>query len=263
MVTMNKRPRILITNDDGIHAEGLKHLFGGLQEHADIFIVAPAAEQSGVGLGITTRAPLYIEKVDWPEQIPAWSVTGTPADCVKMALSVLLDAPPDLIVSGINRGSNAGRNLLYSGTIGGVIEGVLRGIPGIAFSCTSLTYPNFAVAEKHVHQIVRYVLETPLSEGSFLNVNFPSELPQLKGVRLARQGRSYWMEAPDKRHTPHGAPYYWIGSRYASFEEEKDSDMALLLEGYATAVPVHVGELTDHTLLQSRKDHFEKYFLDT
>ena len=126
---MSKNFRILIINDDGIHAPGLIHLWKALVDLADVTIIAPAIEQSGVGLGITLRSPLHIESVAWNKGTPAWKISGTPADCVKMALSVILKTPPDLIVSGINRGSNSGRNVLYSGTVGGVIEGVLRNIP--------------------------------------------------------------------------------------------------------------------------------------
>lgn len=257
---MKKRPYILLTNDDGIKAPGLKHLWRGLSQIADLSIVAPAVEQSGAGVGITTRTPIHIEEVEWSEETLAWSVTGTPADCVKMAVSVLLERVPDLIVSGINRGSNAGRNVLFSGTVGGAIEGVLRGIPGIAVSSSDLIQPNFEVAEKHVAKIVQYLLEAPLQAGTLLNVNFPSGFPDVKGFRFARQGRGYWVESPDARQHPHGSTYYWLGGRHAEFEEEADSDTALLLQGYATAVPVHVNELTDHLMLKQHKEGFEKYF---
>ena len=257
---MKQRPRILLTNDDGIRAPGLKHLWSGLKDYADLYVVAPLIEQSAVGLGITIRAPLHIEEAEWFGHTPAWSVTGTPADCVKMALSVLLPSPPDLIISGINRGSNAGRNLLYSGTVGGVIEGVLRGIPGIAVSSVDMQKPNYEIAEKHLMKFAQYMLETPLPQGTLLNVNFPSTLPGVKGIRFARQGKGYWMEAPDKRCHPFGAAYYWLGAKHADFEEEVDSDMALLAQGYAAAVPVHVGELTDHAHLHASRDNFDKFF---
>src|SRR5574338_1188667 len=141
---MNKKSHILITNDDGIKAPGIQHLWSALKDFATISIVAPKTEQSGVGLGITIRSALHIEEFAWEELDSCWSVTGTPADCVKMALSVLLPSPPDLIVSGINRGTNAGRTVLYSGTIGGVIEGILRGIPGIAFSSFDMANTEYA-----------------------------------------------------------------------------------------------------------------------
>jgi 5'-nucleotidase len=260
-LSRNKKPKILLTNDDGIKAPGLKHLWRGLRAFADIYIVAPSKEQSGAGLAITTMEPIHIEEFDWAEGTPAWSVTGTPADCVKMGVSIILKEAPDLVVSGINRGSNAGRNLLYSGTVGGAIEAVMRGIPGIAISSVDLYEPNFELAEKYITQLIQYVLESPLPAGALLNVNFPSKFTDIKGFRFARQGRGYWMEHPDARQHPHGATYYWLGGKIANFEEEHDSDIALLFQGYATAVPVQVGELTDHGLLQERKANFENYFL--
>src|SRR5690348_2759860 len=130
------QPYILVTNDDGVHAPGIKHLWKALSKIANVVVVAPASEQSAVSLSITTRQPLRTEKIDWPriENEQVWAINGTPADCVKLALNVILSTPPQLIVSGINRGSNAGRNILYSGTVAAVIEGVMHNIPGIAFS---------------------------------------------------------------------------------------------------------------------------------
>lgn len=253
-------PRILLTNDDGIHAPGLRFLWEALKDFAELTIVAPAKEQSGVGLCTTMRKPLQIEKMDWRDGF-AWSVTGTPVDCVKMAVSVILKEQPDLIVSGINRGSNAGRNVLYSGTVGGVIEGVLRNIPGVAVSSVELVNPDYSIAARHIGKIVQHVLKVPLPSGTFLNVNFPSRCDEeIKGLRLARQGKGYWMEDPDARLHPEGATYFWLGGKLVSFEEERDSDVALLQEGYATAVPVHVGELTDLQQLKTYKDAFEKIF---
>jgi 5'-nucleotidase len=257
---MLKKPRILITNDDGIHAPGIHHLWEALAHVADLFIVAPATEQSGVGLGITVRNPLHIETVAWAKNTPAWKVSGTPADCVRMAMSVL-GQKPDLIVSGINKGSNAGRTALYSGTVGGVIDGVLRGIPGIAFSCVEFHQPNYARTQKFIWPIVRYQLEHPLPAGSFLNVNFPDHLDEIKGVKLARQGSGYWIEDPKQGIHPEGNPYYWQGGKWHHCDEHTDSDVHLINEGYAAAVPIQVSELTNHAILSERKTAFEDYLL--
>ena len=205
---MTEKPQILITNDDGISAPGIKHLFLALKDFAHISIVAPALEQSGVGAAITLRDPLHIIPVDWEGNVPAWKVTGTPADCVRLGMSVL-KAKPDLIVSGINRGSNSGRNVLYSGTVGGVIEGVLRGVPGIAFSCSDFAAPNYKMAEEHVLSIVKHLLEHPMPKGTLLNVNFP-ETEVIRGVKMARQGMGYWMENLEERIHPEGNTYYWM-----------------------------------------------------
>ncbi len=262
-MTQVKRPSILITNDDGIHAPGIKHLWQAISSFADVTVVAPATEQSAVSLSITIRNPLHIEKVTWPANVDVWSVSGTPADCVKLGLNVVLESPPDLILSGINRGTNAGRNVLYSGTVGGVIEGIMHNIPGIAFSCYDFHDPAYATAEKYIPLIVRHILQHPLPNGTFLNVNFPPKhLNEIKGIKLTRQGKEYWVENPDKREHPNqGNSYYWLGAKLAKFEEEADSDIPLLQQGYLTAVPVHVGELTDHHHLTAHRDHFEQLSL--
>ncbi|MBY0528683.1 MAG: 5'/3'-nucleotidase SurE [Rhabdochlamydiaceae bacterium] len=255
---MTQKPRILITNDDGISAPGIKHLWAALHDFADLSIVAPAQEQSGVGAGLTLRNPLHVDRVEWEKGTPAWKVSGTPADCIRMGFSIL-NAKPDLIVSGINRGSNSGRTVLYSGTVGGVIDGILRGVPGVAFSCSDFENPDFALTEEHVLQIVKYILEFPLPKGTLLNVNFP-KTDTIKGVRLARQGMGYWIESPEERVHPEGNSYYWLGGIWKDHEEHEESDVALLNEGFATAVPIHVGEMTDHAIFKDRKDDFAHFF---
>lgn len=257
--TMDSKPNILITNDDGIHAPGIRHLWNALKDLANISIIAPVQEQSAVGVGITIRHPLHIHQVTWPESTKAWSVTGTPADCVKLAMSVILDKKPHLIVSGVNRGSNAGRNILYSGTVGSVIEGLFQDIPGIAFSCLDFFDTNYQKIEKYIPRIVNYVLKHPLPTGTLLNVNFPEGKHEIQGVKLARQGKEMWVEDPHKRSHPlENHSYYWLGAKLRQFEEHEDSDIAWLSKGYVTAVPVHVNELTDLLHLNSVKDHFEE-----
>lgn len=257
-----KRPHILITNDDGIRAPGIKQLWHSLKDFARLTVIAPAYEQSAVGLSVTIRQPLRIERA-WEEGSDAWSVTGTPADCVKMALSVILDDVPNFIVSGINRGGNAGRNVLYSGTVAGAIEGTLQGIQSIAFSCSDFRDTDYSIASDYIPAIVRHVSEHPLPQGTLLNVNFPAKnLAGIKGLKLTRQGKEYWVESPDKRcHPAENHEYYWLGARLAEFQEEDDSDVMWLRKGYATAVPVHVAELTDHDHLKSLREIFEKISL--
>ena len=178
-----------------------------------------------------------------------------------MALSVLLTKCPLLIVSGVNRGSNAGRTLLYSGTVGGVIEGVLRDIPGIAFSFFDTDFPALGSAKSYIAAIVKYFLESPLPFGSFANVNFPSRYEKngVKGIRIARQGRGCWVENPDRRQHHGGtAYYYWLGGQWSKHKEKSDSDIALLEEGYITVAPIHVGDLTDHQLLEKHQESIQK-----
>lgn len=255
---MGKKPKILLTNDDGIMSAGLKTLWEALIPYADLTIVAPVIDRSGTGLGITLRKPLHIESVAWDQNTPAWKVTGTPADCVKLALSVILEEAPDMIVSGINRGYNSGRSVLYSGTVGGVIEGGMRKIPGIAFSFEETIEPKFSSSKPHIFPIVKHILEEPLSQGTILNVNFPAEI--IKGIRFARQGKSYMLDDPDQRIHPEGDPYFWLGGKMEHFDEHEESDVALLKQGFATAVPIHIDELTDHALFEKRKKSFNELF---
>lgn len=254
------KPHLLLVNDDGIRAPGLKHLWRALKDIAEISVVAPVIDQSGKGLGITLNKPLHIEQIEWEDQIPAWMVSGTPADCVRMALSVLLEKKPDMIISGINRGGNPGKVVLYSGTVGGAIEGVLRGIPSLAFSCEEQKNTNYARTERYITDIVQHVLEEPVKAGTLLNVTFPLDNKEIRGVRLARQGRGFWVESPDERTHPEGRRYYWHGGKWLDYEEDDHSDVALLREGFITAVPIHVYELTDHEVLRERKSAFDQLF---
>ena len=257
------RPFILLCNDDGIYAPGMKALWESLSK-ADLFdiaIIAPAAERSGTGCAITWTRPLLVKKVPWEGKTQAWSIDGCPADCIKLGLSIVLDRQPDLIVSGINAGSNAGRNVLHSGTIGAVIEGVLRGIPGIALSCEDDQNPNYHIAEKYVTSLVQYILAHPLDEGSFLNVNFPkAALHDIEGFKLTRQGMGRWVEDPSLHtETDHG-PTYWLGGKPEERAEDPECDITLLKQGYLTAAPIHVHELSDKKALSERQEHFSTFF---
>ena len=251
--------KILLTNDDGISAPGLFYLWESLKDRGQLTIVAPDKEKSGAGAGITILKPLRAETVDLYYNTPAWKVGGTPADCVKLAVTALLDPPPTLIVSGINHGSNVGRNIFYSGTIGGVIEGVLRGIPGIAFSYASVETSTFPHVKSFIPHIVDYVIKHPLPFGSFLNINFPHvDEGRFQGFKMVRQGKSFWMEASEyniekgDRHS-----HYWMHNVCVDYEES-DCDTTFLNKGYATVVPIHIHELTDQRYLSEKKEIFEQ-----
>lgn len=253
------RPFLLITNDDGINAVGIKHLWQAVHEFADVAIIAPHTEKSGCGLSITWTKPLHIRPFPWEQNTPAWSLNGTPADCVKMALAVLLERTPDMIISGINRGSNSGRTVLYSGTIGGVIEGALKGIPGIAFSFSDFQDPPLSTTKKYIFPIIQYFLKHPFPQGTLLNVNFPYKCKErIKGIKVAKQGKSYWKEAPDRRIHPEGDPYYWLGGAWGAVEEDPLSDVSLLDQGYIAVAPIHVGELTCNPTYEKFKNFSEK-----
>lgn len=250
------KKRILITNDDGFEAEGLYILCQNLIDKFDLTVVAPKEERSGSGAAITLNRPLRVQKeiLKAPlSSIPCWSVDGTPADCVKIALSVLLCEEPDIVISGINRGSNAGRNLLYSGTVGACIESAHRSLPAIALSCVGLGHCRFDHAA-HIAPILIDWLEThPLPRGCFLNVNVPAH-ETLRGIKLARQGLSYWVEDPQIERLHDGESGYFLGGKCLNYTEKEGSDVAYLEEGYVSAVPIYADELTHLSWLHANMD---------
>lgn len=264
---MPNLPHILITNDDGIHAPGIKCLWQALKPYAHLTVVAPAGEQSAVGLSTTLRSPLRIEKLHWgSDEERIWSVTGTPADCVKMALRAILEHPPTLVVAGINKGANMGRSVLYSGTVAATIESIMQSIPAVAFSCNDyLMEPDYHTAAKYVPDIVNYILKHPMPKGTLLNVNFPERsLGPFRGFKMTSQGRDWWGENPDKRiHPDEGHSYYWLGGKLTPCDAFEDGDGTWLRRGYVTAVPVHVADLTDKLHLENSRDHFENLFSKT
>lgn len=264
MNKINKKLNILITNDDGINAPGLKALVETLAPLANITVVAPANEQSAKSLSLT-RTPLHITPASNFSDTAAWSVSGTPVDCIKVAISVL-HLTPDLIVSGINKGSNAGRNVLYSGTVGGVIEGALRGIPGIAFSCCDIRYPEYDRLCAYLWNIVEFTLLHPLPFGTILNVNFPTTVEdyptkstkEILGIKLTRQGKTYWIEQYPPKPPQMGERIVEFGVRIEPQEEPEDSDVYWLERGYIAAVPIHIDELTDWRYFREYKTPFEQ-----
>lgn len=261
MYSMQTRPKILLTNDDGIGSQGLKELAKALENIADLIVVAPFSEKSASGLSITIREPLHVEIVDWERDHPAWWVKGTPADCVKVGLTHCGDRLPDLVVSGINHGSNAGRNLLYSGTVGGVIEGIMHNIPGIAFSTEEFVNPKFERCSDYIAKIVEHVLRHPLPRGTLLNVNFPEGPDQFKGIKFTRQGLGMWTCDLDKRNHPEiGSLYHRTSLREIKEDSPEDTDTWWIQHGFITAAPIHIAELTDHRLLKERKEIFEALF---
>jgi len=250
--------KILITNDDGIQAPGIQHLAAALKGLGELIIVAPKKEQSGAGLGITLHRTLEACRYDFGDSITAYTVSGTPADCVKIACSVLLSSPPDLIVSGINRGSNHGRCLLYSGTVGGVIEGAFRGIPGIAFSLLDYDSPEYTTFQPYAREITEYVIRHSMPKGTLLNVNFPIIEKNLQKfqIKLTRQGRQYWIEDPTHTHIE----AVTMNVKLSQPHDHEESDSHWLSKGCITVCPVHVDELTDWRYLEGNKTAFEQYF---
>ncbi len=250
-----KKLKILLTNDDGVESAGIRTLWEGLKDFADLAIVAPMKEQSGKGVSVTFYGPIRVERGDSFGNIPTWKVDGTPADCVKVALGGLLDWKPDLITSGVNHGSNAGRSILYSGTAGCVIQGTLQNVPGIAFSYTCSETKSFPQVKSYLVPIVDYVSKHPLRGGTFLNVNFPNKT--IQGVKMARQGLHFWHESPRKVKHREGHFEFHLDEVAHDHEEHPESDIALLKGGFVTAVPIHINEMTDHSHLEAHKESFD------
>jgi 5'-nucleotidase len=245
---MTKKPLILVTNDDGITAPGIRALIEVMNTIGEVVVVAPDSPQSGMGHAITLDSTLYLEQVtiDNGNQ-KEYSCSGTPADCVKLGISEILDRRPDLCVSGINHGSNSSINVIYSGTMSAAIEAGLEGIPSIGFSLLDFNWnANFESVKEYVKNIALNVLENGLQEGVILNVNFPKlEKKAIKGVKICRQAKANWVEKFDKRISPQGKEYYWLTGKFVNLDKGEDTDEWALQNGYVSVVPVQF-DLTAH-----------------
>ncbi len=232
--------KILLTNDDGIYAPGLHALYEIFRPYCEVHVVAPVLEMSAVGHAITLSSPLRVQKVDRNGSFYGYAVSGTPADCVKIAVKELLNPGPDIIVSGINAGRNVGMDILYSGTVSAATEGAFLGYPAIAVSLDCRVDPDFSLAAKVAKEVVEFVRKWGLSDGSALNVNVPA-LPasKIKGVRFARQGTARFEERFERRSDPRGNIYYWLCGETTVDDGDTDCDSALLKAGYITITPIH------------------------
>ncbi|MEM6515777.1 MAG: 5'/3'-nucleotidase SurE [Bacteroidota bacterium] len=240
---MSSKPLILVINDDGITAPGIRTLIGVMKTIGDVVVVAPDSPQSGMGHAITVNSTLHLEKVNKDGDSPEYSCSGTPADCVKLGIrEVLKDkGRPDIVVSGINHGSNASINVIYSGTMSAALEAGIEGIPAIGFSLCDYDWnADFEVCKNPVKKITEQVLKNGLNEGVVLNVNIPKiDKKDLKGIRICRQARANWEEEFDKRRTPFGKDYYWLAGKFVYMDNGEDTDQWALDNGYVSVVPVH------------------------
>ena len=236
--------RILLTNDDGIHSEGLAALERALGEIGDVFVVAPAAEMSGASHSLTLARPLRIRQIDDRH----WTVDGTPTDCVTLALHKILSADemPDVCVSGINHGGNLGDDATYSGTVAGALEATILGVPGIAVSLVARENFDFREATRFALLAARKVLSEGLPEGTLLNINVP--LGEIKGVRLTRQGIKNARPVISEHIDPRGKPYFWIGEQYFRSNAEDGTDFRAIQDGYVSITPLR-SDMTDHGAL--------------
>lgn len=252
------KPLILVTNDDGIIAPGIRALVEVAAEFGEIVVVAPDSPQSGQGHAITIHDPLRLKKVKAFPGIEAWECSGTPVDCVKLAKHVVLkDRRIDLCVSGINHGSNASINIIYSGTLSAAMEASLEKIKSVGFSLLDFSFDaNFEPCKPWVRRIIQYALEQPFPHGNLLNVNIPTA--EIRGLRLCRQADARWVENFVEGRDPNGQPYYWLSGQFVNEDDAPDTDVRALEEGYISIVP-SMHDLTNYKALQSMQP-FEQWF---
>jgi 5'-nucleotidase len=250
MAKAKNKPTILITNDDGITAPGIKNLVEAVRDLGKVIVVAPDKAQSGMGHAITINHPLRMTKMDMFDGIEAWQTNGTPVDCVKLAVDKILHGKPDLCLSGINHGANHSINVIYSGTMSAAMEASIESIPSIGFSLLDYNYEaDFAPARQYVKKIVSSLLQQKkLDKHLLLNVNIPSiPLELLKGVKICRQAYAKYEEDFEERKDPHGKKYYWLTGEFVNFDKGRDTDVWALEHNYVSVVPVQF-DLTNYKL---------------
>lgn len=243
------KPVILITNDDDVTSPGIKNLVEAVKDLGKVVVVAPDRPQSGMGHAITIGSPLRMNKVNLFGDIEAWATSGTPVDCVKLAVDKILFKKPDICLSGINHGANHSINVIYSGTMSAAMEASIEGIPSIGFSLLDYSYEaDFRASQMVVKKLVSGVLGTKLDKHLLLNVNIPIATPEeLKGIKLCRQAYAKYEEDFDERIDPHGKKYYWLTGEFVNFDKGRDTDVWALKHKYASVVPVQF-DLTNYAL---------------
>ena len=247
------KPRILLSNDDGINAPGLAALYEGMKSIGDVIVVAPDSEKSAVGHAITLSDPLRVWDFKKNGEFFGYAVNGTPADCVKIAYWALLDENLDLVVSGINLGSNTGINAIYSGTVSAATEGTILGIPAFAVSLTTFKNPDFSYAAKFARKLSENILERGLPKGTLLNVNVPpAKEDEIEEIKITRQGRSTYHEHFDKRVDPQNRVYYWLTGKKVQLEDDSDVDDNAILNKRVSITPLHY-DLTNYEYLDELK----------
>ena len=247
-----KRPLILVTNDDGINAPGIRTLISVVKNIGDVIVVAPDSPQSGMGHAITINSTLHSSRITPKNsEIIEYSCSGTPADCVKLAINELMPRKPDLCVSGINHGSNSSINVIYSGTMSAAIEAGIEGVPAIGFSLLDYSWnADFSQSKDFIRKITLSALNNGIPKGVVLNVNIPAvKKSDIKGVKICRQAKAYWVEEFDKRKNPLGQEYYWLTGKFVNKDQGEDTDEWALKKNYISIVPVEF-DLTAHHAIQ-------------
>lgn len=245
--------KILVSNDDGIHSQGIFELVQELKKIGDVTVVAPSSEQSAVGHAITMNIPLRIKEVIRRGQFFGYAVDGTPADCVKIGMRNIIKDIPDVVISGINHGSNTAINIIYSGTVSAAREAAIMDIPAIAVSITSHKAKNFNYAAKFAANLAKLVVTRDLPKGTLLNVNVP-DIPedQIKGSLLTKQGKSKWLETYEERIDPFGNKYFWLTGELKVTDTEDNMDHKAVLNNYVSVTPIHF-DLTDYETFEEMK----------
>ncbi|MEO7445575.1 MAG: 5'/3'-nucleotidase SurE [Ferruginibacter sp.] len=249
MASKKEKPIILITNDDDITSPGIRNLVESVKDLGTVVVVAPDRPQSGMGHAITIGEPLRMNKMNLFGDIEAWQTSGTPVDCVKLAVDKVLHRKPDLCLSGINHGANHSINVLYSGTMSAAMEASIEGIPSVGFSLLDYNYDaDFTGSREVVHKIVSAILGKKLDKHLLLNVNIPSvPANKIKGIKLCKQAYAKYEEDFTERIDPHGKKYYWLTGEFKNFDKSKDTDVWALQHNYVSVVPVQF-DLTNYTL---------------
>lgn len=243
--------RILLTNDDGLWAEGIKQIRRCLEEIAEVIVVAPEKQQSASGHGITIHKPLRAEKIHFKNSNSiGYAVNGTPSDCVKLAVQVLLkDQPPDLVVSGINLGPNLGTDILYSGTVSGALEGIINGVPAMAISLATHDKPNFNYTAKFGRYMVEKILSSKVSQDTLLNINVPGlSKKEIAGVSITRLGHRKYENVFETRFDPRGKEYYWLGGEVLDVDKEPETDIYAIQNGFISITPIQF-DLTNYKMM--------------
>ena len=245
----NEQPVILVTNDDGITAPGIRALVEAVRDLGTVIVVAPDSPQSGMGHAVTIGEPLRLHKANVFEGIEAWECSGTPVDCVKLARDIILKRKPDLCVSGINHGANHSINVIYSGTMSAAMEAAIEGVPSIGFSLLDYRYEaDFTIAGQVATMLAKKMLVQPMPAHTLLNVNIPKvPADAFKGIKICRQAYAKWQEEFDHRVDPRGKDYYWMTGKFVNMDTGSDTDVEALAEGYASVVPVKF-DLTDQLI---------------
>ncbi|MDD5676527.1 MAG: 5'/3'-nucleotidase SurE [Kiritimatiellae bacterium] len=248
------KPHILICNDDGIYAPGIMALFEAVRDIGEVTVVAPDAEQSAVGHAITLSNPIKIKQVRRNAQFEGYAVVGTPADCIKLAVTVLLERPPDLIISGINLGPNVGISVIYSGTVSAATEGAILGIPSMAISLATFKDPIWETAAHVARRLTQEIITRGLPADTLLNVNVPNRtLKQVKGLAVTRMGRSRFAEIFHKRTNPRGDTYYWMDGELKITGDTGGTDIQALADGLVSLTPIWF-DLTHTAVLPKLND---------